>query len=135
LDVLGHREAMVRTTARLKKAGIVVSMFIDPELPQVRASRQAGADAIEIHTGTFCEAFGTGKHEAELSKIRAAAAFGASIGLKVFAGHGLDVRNIVPILGIPEIEEFNIGHSIIARAVFLGLPAAVKEIADLIHAA
>ena len=115
--------------------GIVVSMFIDPELPQVRASREAGADAIEIHTGTFCEAFGAGKHEAELAKIRAAAAFGASIGLKVFAGHGLDVRNIVPILGIPEIEEFNIGHSIIARAVFLGLPAAVKEIADLIHGA
>jgi len=135
LDVLGHREAMVQTAARLKNAGIVVSMFIDPELPQVRASRQAGADAIELHTGTYCEAFGTGKHEAELAKIRAAAAFGASIGLKVFAGHGLDVRNIVPILGIPEIEEFNIGHSIIARAVFLGLPAAVKEIADLIHGA
>ena len=73
--------------------------------------------------------------EAELAKIRAAAAFGASIGLKVFAGHGLDVRNIVPILEIPEIEEFNIGHSIIARAIFLGLPAAVKEIADLIHGA
>ena len=99
------------------------------------ASRQAGADAIEIHTGTFCEAFRAGKHAAELAKIRAAAAFGASIGLKVFAGHGLDVRNIVPILEIPEIEEFNIGHSIIARAVFLGLPAAVKEIADLIHGA
>ena len=110
-------------------------MFIDPDLPQVRASRQAGADAIELHTGTFCEAFGTGKHETELAKIRAAAAFGASIGLKVYAGHGLDVRNIVPILWIPEIEEFNIGHSIIARAVFLGLSAAVKEIADLIHGA
>ena len=135
LDVLRHREAMAQTTAHLKKAGIVVSMFIEPVLPQVRASRQAGADAIEIHTGTFCEAFGAGKHEAELAKIRAAAAFGASIGLKVFAGHGLDVRNIVPILDILEIEEFNIGHSIIARAVFLGLPAAVKEIADLIHGA
>ena len=135
LDVLGHREAMAQTTARLKKAGIVVSMFIDPDLPQVRASRQAGADAIEIHTGTFCEAFAAGNPGAELAKIRAAAVFGASIGLKVFAGHGLDVRNIVPILGIPEIEEFNIGHSIIARAVFLGLPAAVKEIADLIHGA
>jgi len=124
---------MVQTVARLKRAGIVVSMFIDPELPQVRASRQAGADAIELHTGTYCEAFRTGKYEAELAKIRAAAAFGASIGLKVFAGHGLDVRNIVPILEVPRIEEFNIGHSIIARAVFLGLPAAVKEIADLIH--
>ncbi len=126
---------MAQTAARLANAGIVVSMFIDPELAQVRASRQSGADAIEIHTGTFCEAFGTRTQEAELSKIRSAAAFAASIGLKVFAGHGLDVRNIVPILGIPQIEEFNIGHSIIARAVFLGLPAAVKEIADLIHGA
>jgi len=135
LDVPGHLEAMAQTTVRLKSAGIVVSMFIDPELPQVRASKEAGADAIELHTGTFCEAFRTGRHEAELAKIRAAAAFGASLGLKVLAGHGLDVRNIVPILDVPEIEEFNIGHSIIARAVFLGLPAAVKEIADLVHGA
>lgn len=133
LDVMGHRVAMLQTATRLKNAGIVVSMFIDPDLSQVRASRQAGADAIEIHTGTFCEAFGAGMYEEELAKIRATAAFGASTGLKVFAGHGLDVRNIVPILDIPEIEEFNIGHSIISRAVFLGLPAAVKEIADLIH--
>jgi pyridoxine 5-phosphate synthase len=135
LDVIGNRGAMIQTATRLKNAGIFVSMFIDPDLSQVRASREAGADAIELHTGTFCEAFGAGSHEAELAKIRAAAAFGASIGLKIFAGHGLDVRNIVPILEIPEIEEFNIGHSIIARAVFLGLPAAVKEIADLIHGA
>ena len=135
LDVLGHRDAITLTAVRLKSAGIVVSMFIDPDLPQVRASAGAGADAIEIHTGTFCEAFGAGKHEAELAKIRASAVFGVSLGLKVFAGHGLDVRNIVPLLEVPEIEEFNIGHSIIARAVFLGLPAAVKEIADLIHEA
>ena len=135
LDVLGHRDAMVQSTARLKHAGILVSMFIDPELPQVRASRQAGADAIEIHTGTYCEAFRTGRYEAELAKIRAAAAFASAAGLKVFAGHGLDVRNIVPILEVPEIEEFNIGHSIIARAVFLGLAGAVKEIADLVHGA
>jgi len=135
LDVLGHRKSIAQTAARLKNAGIVVSMFIDPELSQVRASRQAGAEAIELHTGTFCEAFRTGNPGAELAKLRAAAAFGVSAGLKVFAGHGLDVRNIVPILGIPEIEEFNIGHSIIARAVFLGLPAAVKEIADLVHGA
>ncbi len=133
LDVHGHIEAMTETAVRLKGAGIVVSMFIDPELFQVRASRRAGADAVEIHTGTFCRAFDDGAYEAELAKIRAAAAYGASLGLKVLAGHGLDVRNIVPILGIPQIEEFNIGHSIIARAVFLGLPAAVKEIADLIH--
>jgi pyridoxine 5-phosphate synthase len=94
-----------------------------------------GADAIEIHTGNYCEAFGTGKWEEEFGKIRIAAAHGRNIGLKVFAGHGLDVRNIVPILTLPEIEEFNIGHSIIARAVFIGLGAAVREMADLIHGA
>jgi len=135
LDVLGRRESLLQTVARLKDAGILVSLFIDPELPQVRAARQVGADAIEIHTGTYCEAFRSGKYEPELDKIRAAATYASSLGMKVFAGHGLDVRNIVPVLEVPEIEEFNIGHSIVARAVFLGLAAAVKELADLIHSA
>jgi pyridoxine 5-phosphate synthase len=135
LDVLGRRDSIIQTVRRLKDAGILASLFIDPDLAQVRAARQAGADAIEIHTGTYCEAFGPGKHEAELGKIRTAAAYAASLGMKVFAGHGLDVRNIVPVLAVGEIEEFNIGHSIVARAVFIGLAAAVKEIADLIHRA
>jgi len=133
LDVLAHRDALIRTVARLKDAGILTSLFVDPDLAQVRASRQAGADAVEIHTGTYCEAFRAGRHEEELGKIRTAATYAASIGLKVFAGHGLDSRNIVPVLTIGEIEEFNIGHSIISRAVLVGLPAAVREIADLIH--
>jgi len=135
LDVLGHREALHETVSRLHEAGIFVSLFIDPDLAQLRAARQVGADAVEIHTGTYCEAFRTGKHEEEFGKIRIAAAHGSNIGLKVFAGHGLDVRNIVPILSLPEVEEFNIGHSIIARAVFIGLGAAVREMADLIHGA
>jgi pyridoxine 5-phosphate synthase len=135
LDVLGHREALHETVSRLHEAGIFVSLFIDPDLAQLRAARQVGADAVEIHTGTYCEAFRTGKHEEEFEKIRIAAAHGSNIGLKVFAGHGLDVRNIVPILSLPEVEEFNIGHSIIARAVFIGLGAAVREMADLIHGA
>ena len=101
----------------------------------MRAARQVGAGAVEIHTGSYCEAFRSGKYGEELDKIRTAATYAASLGLKVFAGHGLDVRNIVPVLSIPEIEEFNIGHSIVARAVFLGLAAAVREIADLIHGA
>jgi pyridoxine 5-phosphate synthase len=135
LDVLGHRESLLQTVARLKEAGILASLFIDPDLAQVRAARQVGADAIEIHTGSYCEAFRSGRHGVELDKIRAAATYASSLGLKVFAGHGLDVRNIVPVLAVPEIEEFNIGHSIVARAVFLGLAAAVKEIADLVHGA
>ena len=135
LDVLGHRDALLQTVKRLKDAGILVSLFVDPELAQVRAARQVGADAVEIHTGSYCEAFRSGNSGAELDKIRTAATYAASLGMKVFAGHGLDVRNIVPVLEVPEIEEFNIGHSIVARAVFLGLAAAVKEIADLIHGA
>ncbi|HSL91221.1 MAG TPA: pyridoxine 5'-phosphate synthase [Candidatus Limnocylindrales bacterium] len=145
LDVMGQRETLHDVVSRLHDAGILVSLFIDPDLAQVRASRQAGADAVEIHTGTYCEAFRTGTpaglfknvpgYEEELEKIRVAAAYGKNIGLQVYAGHGLDVRNIVPILSLPEIEEFNIGPSIIARAVFIGLGAAVREMADLIHGA
>jgi pyridoxine 5-phosphate synthase len=135
LDVLAQREALQPTVSALQGHGILVSMFIDPDLGQVRASRLVGADAVEIHTGAYCGAFRSGNHDGEFSKIRAAAAYASSLGMRVLAGHGLDVRNIVPILSVPQIEEFNIGHSIIARALFLGLPAAVKEIADLVHGA
>jgi len=133
LDALSQRESLHGTVSRLKEAGILVSLFIDPDLAQVRAAKHAGADAVEIHTGAFCHAFAAGNCEREFEKIRAAAAYGRDAGIKVFAGHGLDMRNIVPILSLPEIEEFNIGHSIIARAVFVGLGQAVREMADLIH--
>jgi pyridoxine 5-phosphate synthase len=135
LDVLGQRETLHAAVSRLRDAGILVSLFIDPKLSQLRAARQVGADAVEIHTGAYCEAYHAGKFVEEFEKIRIAAAHGSNIGLKVFAGHGLDVRNLPPILSLPEIEEFNIGHSIIARAVFIGLGAAVREMADLIHGA
>ena len=145
LNVLGQREVLHGAVSRMRDAGIVVSMFVNPDLEQLRAARQVGADAIEIHTGTYCEAFAGGRPAEsfrnvpvfinKLEEIRVAAAHGRNIGLKVYAGHGLDMRNIVPILTLPEIEEFNIGHSIIARAVFIGLGAAVKEMADLIHGA
>lgn len=133
LDVLAQRESLHETIFRLKEAGIQVSLFINPDLAQVRAARQVGADAIEIHTGQFCRAFRSGEYRRELEAIRIAAAQAANIGLKVFAGHGLDLRNIVPILSIPILEEFNIGHSIVARAVFVGLGQAVREMADLVH--
>ncbi len=135
LDVLRQRESLHEAVSRLRDDGILVSLFIDPDLSQLRAARQVGADAVEIHTGTYCEAFRAGNFNGELEKVRLAAAHGKNIGLKVFAGHGLDVRNIVPILFLPEIEEFNIGHSIVARAVFVGLGQAVREMADLIHGA
>mgnify|MGYP001489587718 CR=1 FL=1 len=161
LNVLGQREALHKAVSRLRDEGMVVSLFVDPDLSQLRAAKQVGADAIEIHTGTYCDAFQAGNstgvlrnvpvlrgdrkpdvklknvpgYLSKLEEIRIAAAHGRNIGLKVYAGHGLDMRNIVPILALPEIEEFNIGHSIIARAVFIGLGAAVKEMADLIHGA
>ncbi|MGE5664883.1 MAG: pyridoxine 5'-phosphate synthase [Deltaproteobacteria bacterium] len=133
LDVLGKGGVLHGPVRELRAAGIVVSLFIDPDLAQVRAAKEAGADAIEIHTGTYCAAFQAGDYRVELDKIRVAAAYGRAARLKVFAGHGLDLRNIVPVLAIPEVEEFNIGHSIIARAVFVGLGQAVREMADLIH--
>ncbi len=133
LDVLAQRDPLHRSVSRLKEAGILVSLFIDPDLAQVRAAKHTGADAIEIHTGTYCRAFQTGNYQKEFGNMRAAATHGRNIGLRVFAGHGLDLGNIVPILSLPEIEEFNIGHSIIARAVFVGLGQAVREMADLIH--
>jgi pyridoxine 5-phosphate synthase len=135
LDVLGQGGALHGPVRELRAAGILVSLFIDPDLAQVRAAKEAGADAIEIHTGTYCAAFQAGHFREELDKIRVAASYGRAAGLKVFAGHGLDQRNIVPVLAIPEVEEFNIGHSIVARAVFVGLGQAVREMADLIHGA
>jgi len=135
LDVAGLSQPLQAAARELHAAGIVVSLFIDPDLGQVRAAKQAGADAVEIHTGSYCAAFQGGHHAEELEKIRAASAYGAGVGLKVFAGHGLDLRNIVPVLALREVEEFNIGHSIVARAVFVGLGQAVREMADLIHGA
>jgi len=135
LDVLGMGQSLHGAVRELRGAGIVVSLFIDPDPAQVRAAKQAGADVVELHTGTYCAAFQTGRYAEEIEKIRAAGACGSDAGLKVFAGHGLDLRNIVPILGLPEVEEFNIGHSIVARAVFVGLGQAVREMADLIHGA
>ncbi len=135
LDAAGGGEALRGAIRELRGAGILVSLFIDPDLAQVGAAGAAGSDAIEIHTGTYCAAFQAGRHAEEFEKIRAAASYGRAIGLKVFAGHGLDLRNIVPILSLGDVEEFNIGHSIVSRAVFVGLGQAVREMADLIHGA
>jgi len=127
LDVYRQKSRLQKIVKSLKSAGISVSLFIDSKLNQVRGSAQIGANAIEIHTGTYCKA--TGKREKEeLGKIRKAAELAKSLGLKVFAGHGLDCRNVGDIAAIAEIEELNIGHSIISLAVFKGLEGAVKDI-------
>jgi pyridoxine 5-phosphate synthase len=118
--------------ARLRDAGIRASLFIDPDRDSVSRSRDLGADAIELHTGRYAHAPGEGP---ALEAIRDAAALGASIGLAVHAGHGLTTANVGPVAAVPEIEELNIGHHVISRAIFVGLDTAVRELRAAMDAA
>ncbi len=131
LDLFSKRDLLGRTVESLSKKKIQVSLFIDPLAKQILEAARVGAYAIEIHTGSYANARG-GKKEKELSRIRIAAQLGAKLGLKVHAGHGLNYENIFPLLDIPEILEFNIGHSIVSRAVFTGLCKAVSEMKKII---
>jgi pyridoxine 5-phosphate synthase len=112
---------------RLKQGGIDVSLFIDPDTEAVRGAAALKPSTVELHTGKFCEAKGHAAVEHELHALRDAASLAASMGLKVAAGHGLDYPNVRPVSAIPEVEELNIGHSIISRAVLVGLDRAVKD--------
>jgi len=109
-------------------------LFIDPDPRQVEAAAHAGAPVVELHTGTYAEAAGA-TAATELERLRAAARLGASLGLEVHAGHGLNYRNVQPVAALPEIVELNIGHALIAHALFVGLPAAVREMKALMAAA
>jgi pyridoxine 5-phosphate synthase len=115
----------------LQGCGVHVSLFIDPVKAQIECAKRTGAHAIEIHTGTFCNA-DPSKREEERAEIANAAALAARLGLEVHAGHGLDYQNVLPIAQIPEIVELNIGHSIIARAVIVGVEQAVREMKQLL---
>ena len=130
LDVAGHRAALAPYVARLREAGIRVSMFIDPDWDQMEASAQLGANIVELHTGAYAH----GK-DGELARLRAAAALTASLGLECHAGHGLTFDNVTPIAALPEVVELNIGHFLIAEAVFDGLAAVVARMKDLMAAA
>lgn len=130
LDVDFDPDRIGKAIETLKRNGIRASLFIDPTEPAVTRSKSLGADAIELHTGTYSHG-GDGSLEA----LQSAAALGASVGLAVHAGHGLTVANVGPVAAIPDIEELNIGHSIISRAVFVGLDRAVKEMVTAMHAA
>jgi pyridoxine 5-phosphate synthase len=118
--------------ARLRQAGIRSSLFIDPDRDSVTRSRDLGADAVELHTGRYAHASGEG---AALNALRDAATIGASLGLAVHAGHGLSTTNVGPVAAIPEIEELNIGHHVISRAIFVGLERAVRELRAAMDAA
>ena len=132
LDVAGNIQPLAEQIELLHQAGIAVSLFVDPDLEQLQASAQVRADCVEIHTGAYCEAKGR-EQAAELDRIEKAIKAGRKLGLCVNAGHGLNYRNILPVLALGGVEEYNIGHSIISRAVLVGLDRAVREMADLVH--
>jgi pyridoxine 5-phosphate synthase len=127
LDVAHEPDRLTRAIRRLSEAGIRCSLFIDPDADTVRRSRDLGAHAIELHTGRYAH------HQADAATIKAlrdAASLGAELGLAVHAGHGLTVRNVGAVSAIPEVEELNIGHSIVSRSVFVGIGAAVREMRE-----
>ncbi|HEX8906369.1 MAG TPA: pyridoxine 5'-phosphate synthase [Longimicrobiaceae bacterium] len=119
---------------RLKDAGIRTSLFIDPDADAVRASSDLGADAVELHTGEYANTRGAERQE-QLQRLRRAAALGRSVGLAVHAGHGLTYENVAPVAAIEEIEELNIGHSIVSRSVFTGIERATRDMAEIVRRA
>ena len=135
LDVCGREDSLRSTVQRLQDVGIKVSMFIDPEQQQIEASCEIGADAIEIHTGGFADAVSINSKESELARIEAAIGFASTLPLRINAGHGLHYHNVSAVAALPGIAELNIGHAIIARAVFTGLAEAVSEMKKIVNAA
>ena len=131
LDVSSQRDQLTKLIKNLKDGDIVVSLFIDPDLDQIRASHRCNADRVELHTGRYCEARNEKDRKKELSRIVDAAKAAAKLGLGVAAGHGLNYENVRPIARIQEIDELNIGHAIVARAVLVGLERAVREMIQL----
>ena len=132
LDVVAHKIKVRDAVKKLQDRGIHVSLFIDPAQTQIETAQEVGADAIEIHTGAYCNV-ATAARQRELAAIADAAALARRLGLEVHAGHGLDYENVLPIAKIPEIVELNIGHSIIARAVIVGIEQAVREMKELLN--
>ena len=135
LDVAGNLASVGGACRVLEKAGIRVSLFIDPDTTQIDAALVAGAQVIELHTGRYAEATDGNKVSRELDQIRNAAHYATTKGLHVNAGHGLSYDNVKPVAAIPEIRELNIGHAIVARALFVGMGGAVREMKALMAAA
>jgi pyridoxine 5-phosphate synthase len=130
LDVLANFEAVSYACKHLGEAGIRVSLFIDPDVEQLDAAVGSGAPVVELHTGSYADAVATDL-ESEYQRIVKAAEYGESIGLQINAGHGLHYQNVIPIVRIPQLIELNIGHSIVAKALFVGLDKAVKDMLAL----
>ncbi len=133
LDVAGQFETVRRAVAQLHDAGIRVSLFIDPETAQIEAAQRAGATVIELHTGAYADAVDDAQVQSELDRLRRAAVAGVACGMRVNAGHGLHYENVQPIVAIPGISELNIGHAIVARAVFDGWEKSVRDMKALLR--
>ncbi|KTC85634.1 MULTISPECIES: pyridoxine 5'-phosphate synthase [Legionella] len=131
LDVVGHYQSVANAVKRLQQIGSEVSLFIDADKKQIDAAVEVGAPAIEIHTGCYADATTAMEQEQELQRIKEAAEYAASFNLIVNAGHGLHYHNVKPIAAIKEFNELNIGHAIIARALFSGLKNAVRDMRQL----
>lgn len=127
LDVISLKESLSKSLKLITKNGIKFSLFVDPDTAQIDASHQIGADSVEINTGLYSELEDSDALQGELAKIQAAARHARKLGLRVFAGHGLNNQNVVAIAAIPEIEELNIGHNLVAQSVYCGMEEAVKE--------
>jgi len=133
LDVAGSREHVARVVKNLRDGDITVALFIDPDLEQLRASHKVNAQRVELHTGRYCEARDPQDRERELSRIVDAAKAARKLGIGVAAGHGLNYDNVGPIARIAEIDELNIGHAIVARAVLVGFERAVRDMLALMR--
>jgi len=133
LKVAGNTKELKEKVATLKDAGILVSLFIDPDTNEIDASKEVGADIIELHTGSYANAPNSTIKAIELERLKKSAEYASSIGLEVSAGHGLTYYNVRDIASIEKITELNIGHSIISRAVFVGLESAVKDMIEIIR--
>ncbi|HEY6910465.1 MAG TPA: pyridoxine 5'-phosphate synthase [Myxococcales bacterium] len=132
LDVIANREEVRRVARALRDGGVEVSLFVDPDLEQIQASHRADAQAVELHTGRYCEARGPQERARELARVVEAARAASRAGLRVAAGHGLDYWNVRAVAEIEEITELNIGYAIVCRAVLTGLAQAVRDMKELI---
>jgi pyridoxine 5-phosphate synthase len=132
LDCIAHRVALEPTLHAMRDAGIRVSLFIDPDLAQIAAAASLGAPVVELHTGAYAEASGTAR-DAELSRLIEAARLASDSGIQVNAGHGLNYVNVAPILSIPNLVELNIGHSIVSRALVVGMEQATRAMVALLR--
>ena len=133
LDVVGGYEKVADAVKRLQAKGIVVSLFLDPDPAQIDAAQKMGADAVELHTGAYANAVSAALRQTELEKLIRSGRQITDLGMKLHAGHGLTYHNVRPVARIPEMAELNIGHSIIARALFVGLTSAVAEMKKIIN--